>query len=195
MISEPRKSQWDNIQVVILTLNESKNIRLCLDSLPLHASVLIIDSGSSDDTIEIAQSFNNKLNIDIRTNDFKNYACQRNYALDYITKPYVLMIDADEIISSQLIDEIEQSLQKYTELVAMAFPRKNYLGNALIPTGKDYQTRLFRKGLFKYAGSIHETLVPVPKNLIYSRNFLYHYTYASIDDYAQKVIKYSKMVA
>lgn len=188
---------WSKIQVIVLTYNEANKLGRGLASLPAGTAVLIVDSGSTDDTIAIAEEFCNRLDITLVEHSFDNYSAQRNFALGMAVRPWALMLDADEVLSQELIDEIAQSLcdDDSDDRVVLAFPWKNYLRDEVIPNGKDYHARLFKVASYRYKGSIHETLDPEPVHVIYTKHYVHHYTYDSIQDYAKKVLVYSYAVA
>ncbi len=100
------------ITAIILTLNEENNIESCLSYLNWTDRNLIVDSGSSDKTIEIAR----KLGCDIYSNSWEGFAAQRNWALEHteITTEWVLFVDADEEITPALQTEIRKTLETTT---------------------------------------------------------------------------------
>lgn len=137
-----------SVSVVILTLNEAVNLPQCLTSLAgLDCEVFIVDSGSTDRTVEIARSFG----ASVVTHPFENYGAQRNWALENLNlrTPWVLHLDADERLSSALRDSIAQ---------ALADPQDNegfLVGKSVIFMGRQirhgglfpsYHLRLFRIG-------------------------------------------------
>jgi len=92
------------ISVVILTLNEAANLPRCLDSVRFSDDVLVLDSGSSDDTVQIAGARGAR----VLTRRFDSFAAQRNYAMEHgaLRHPWVLHLDADEVVSDELRDEL-----------------------------------------------------------------------------------------
>lgn len=103
----------NNLTVVILTKNEEKTIRQVIQNAQNCAdNVLIIDSGSTDKTVEFAKSCGAKVVCRAWDNDF---AAQRNFALQHVTTPWVLYLDADEFLDTELIAAIEEALTKNEE--------------------------------------------------------------------------------
>ena len=82
------KSDQLNISCVILTLNEEKNLRACLKTLPAGAEIVVVDSGSDDNTIAIAEEYTDK----IYRHDFRDYASQRNFAIKQATRDWVFFV-------------------------------------------------------------------------------------------------------
>src|SRR5438477_7853782 len=108
---------WDgrissmNLSVVIITCNEEANIGRTLESVkPLVADgkgeIIVVDSGSTDRTVEIARSFGAK----VFDEEWKGYAAQKNSAIDKATEDWILSLDADEELSQQLVDQISRTL-------------------------------------------------------------------------------------
>lgn len=101
-----------DITVIILTKNEEKNLPDCLESISSFAKrVVVIDSGSDDDTVEIAENSN----CDVYIHPFENYAKQFNWGLDNtdITTKWTLRLDADERLTPELCAELERLTKKY----------------------------------------------------------------------------------
>ena len=102
------KETNSGISVIILTFNEEKNISLCIDSLSgLSSDIFIVDSGSTDKTLEIAKNYTDK----IYSNKFENYSQQRNWALDNlpISSDWVMNIDADHRVTPELSNELQKT--------------------------------------------------------------------------------------
>lgn len=148
------------LTVCILTYNEEKHIGRALSEiskLSCEYEVLIVDSQSSDKTIEIAQRYRN---VRIIENEFKDFASQRNYWIHHAHWEWVFMLDADEYPSNKLIEWLSESrYQEDNQTFAWNIPRKNYfLGSELRHTFPDFQKRVFRKDGAEYTRSVHEQL-------------------------------------
>lgn len=103
-----------DLTAIILTMNEEDNIGECLKSISgLAGRMLVVDCGSTDRTVEIAES----LGADVLTHEFSYYAQQFNWAIDNvgIDTRWILRIDADERLSKQLCDEIRDQIQKHAD--------------------------------------------------------------------------------
>lgn len=137
------------LSIVILTYNEEVNLPICLASLSdLNAIVYIVDSGSTDRTIEIAKEYGCSVN----EHEFFNYATQLNWALDNlpIATKWVMRLDADERLTSELKDEITKNLPVLDkEVTGIMIKRRVYFWGRWIRFGGYYPTwllRIWRKG-------------------------------------------------
>lgn len=137
------------LSVIVLTYNEEANLPACLESLNgLPCELFVVDSGSSDRTLEIAERYS----AAIRHHDFDDYAAQRNWALDNlpIRTPWVLNIDADERLTPELRDEIKNVLECPPTNVSGFLLRKRtiFMGRWIRHGGHypSYHLRLFRTG-------------------------------------------------
>ena len=93
-----------NVSLVMIVKNEEKNLAKCLNSVEnLVDEIVIVDSGSTDKTIEIAKTFGAK----IFKREFDSFSNQKNYALSIATNEWVLHLDADEVLSKELVEEIK----------------------------------------------------------------------------------------
>ena len=100
----------DTLSVVLITYNEEKHIGNCLDSiLSVADEIIIVDSFSNDSTMDIC----NKYPTRIIQNKFRDFSSQRNFAMSLATKSYLLFIDADEVLSEELIAEISKLKKLY----------------------------------------------------------------------------------
>ena len=184
-----------NITVIILTKNEEKNIEKCINSAKQIASrILVIDSGSDDKTVELAK----KLGAEVFYHKWLGHAAQFNWALDncMINTEWVFRLDADEIITKKLANEIYEELQKEKSKKINAYAiRWNmyFMGRRLKHggNGKTYIIRLFRYG----KGRVEEKAMDerfvvegIVKNL---REPFLHYDYKGLDSWLEKHLKYS----
>jgi glycosyltransferase involved in cell wall biosynthesis len=138
------------LSVIILTYNEAKNLPTCLVSLqPLNAEIFIVDSGSTDATIDIAK----KAGCHIFQHPWENYANQLNWALQNlpITTPWVMRLDADEHLTSELVWELKETLpQVPEEVTGYQVKRRVFFMGRWIRHGGYYPTwllRVWRTGL------------------------------------------------
>ena len=181
----------EKVSGLIITFNEEKNIREVLECFDFCDEIIIVDSFSKDKTLEIANEFPR---VKILQNKFEDFTKQRNLALDAAKNDWVLFLDGDERITTQLREEIITELNKTSKKEAYYFYRKfffeghpiNYSG-----TQNDKNFRLFRKSAARYIPEkkVHETL-EVNGKIGELRNKLLHYSVADKDSYKSKMIHY-----
>ncbi|MEM7116978.1 MAG: glycosyltransferase family 2 protein [Chloroflexota bacterium] len=162
------------ITAVILTLNEEKHIQACIESLGWADDVVVFDSYSQDETVEIAK----RCGATVYQNRFENYSQQRNAALAAVKTDWVFFVDADERASSNLATEIRRVVKTEPEM-GWYVPRHNYIFNKLtLHAGwfPDHQLRLFKHGSVQYERPVHEVAV-VDGEIGYLKNVLLHYNY------------------
>jgi glycosyltransferase involved in cell wall biosynthesis len=137
------------LSVIILTLNEEANLPLALASLRgLNAEIFVVDSGSTDRTLQIART----AGCQVVEHPFENYALQRNWAFDHlpIATPWTLCLDADERLTPALVDEIRETVSRQVSPYDGYMLRKRtiFMGRWLRHGGQypAYHLRLFRSG-------------------------------------------------
>ena len=180
-----------DLTVIILTMNEGKNIYKCIDSVRSFAKrIVVIDSGSTDDTVEIDK----KLNVDLYFHEFKDYSSQFNWGLDNtgIDTLWVLRLDADEVITPELKTEmiLEMEKHKSDDINGMILKLKqSFLGRWLKYGGTYPFEKLM---LFKYGiGRIEvrkmdeHTILKEGKTIILKNDAL-HYDFRNISYYIHK---------
>jgi glycosyltransferase involved in cell wall biosynthesis len=145
------------ISVLILTFNEAVNIRDCITSIPWQADINILDSGSSDTTMEVAMQLGAKTYV----RDFTSYADQRNFGLSLpFRNDWIVVLDADERLTPELAIEIESAVNKGEPEVAMfCVRRKDIFMGRWLRRSSGYPTwfpRLFRRGRVKVSRIINE---------------------------------------
>lgn len=183
------------LAILILTKNEERNLKECIENAMLCTDeVIIIDSGSTDNTVEVARKAGAKVCYREWNNDF---AAQRNFALEQTNAEMVLYLDADERMSEEMIADINRiinsediSLQYKMLRINNAFGREFKYG-VLSP---DYVLRMFPRQAIKWQGKVHESVVcdlPVKK----LQGYLKHYTYDDWEQYFAKMNQYSSIGA
>jgi glycosyltransferase involved in cell wall biosynthesis len=147
------------LAVTVITKNESKQIRHCLESVNWVDEIIVLDSGSTDDTVSICQEYTDKV---FRT-DWPGFGMQKNRAIEKVTCEWILCIDADESVSETLRREIQEAISQPGNRVAYQIPRRSsYCGRFMRHSGwsPDYITRLVRRGYARFSDDlVHERLV------------------------------------
>ncbi|MGH9429397.1 MAG: glycosyltransferase family 2 protein [Terriglobia bacterium] len=183
------------ISATVITLNEQRHIRQCLESLQEIADELIVvDSGSQDATLEIAAQLGAKTFV----REWTTYAEQKNFATSLAQYEWILSLDADECLSSSLRQEILQAKKNRTQAVAFEFPRKAfYLGRWIEHSGwyPDHKSRLFLKDKAQWEGGfVHEAL-SVNGPIVRLRGDLLHYSCESISEHLRTLDRYTTLAA
>lgn len=178
------------ISLVMIAKNEEKNIAKSLESVKyLVSEIVIVDSGSTDNTNKIAQSYGAK----IFKRTFDSFSNQKNYALSLAMNEWVLHLDADEVLSQELVDEIKQIIDK-TDCDGFMLTRSNFfLGRQMKHSGldKEDRLRLAKKSLSKYVGGIIHEELKVEGKIGKLNNVFYHYTCPNLDGYFTKFDQYT----
>jgi len=146
----------NKISVLLLTQNSQKSIKRCLDSLVKFDEVIIIDGGSTDNTITIANSYNN---VKIFNNKWDGFINQRNFSLTKAKHDWCFMIDSDEKCNNDLADElIKISNQENDKNVMYCITRTEYYCGKTLESGfgaSSLQERFFKKSCITYTGGVH----------------------------------------
>ena len=197
------------LSVAIITFNEEANIARTLRSvIEVADEVVIVDSGSSDLTLQIAQEFGPKVKIFAEA--WKGFAAQKNFAIEQCGGEWVLSLDADEELSDGLRNEIAQLIQEHAPVVPDGTPgvgepctvfsvarRNMFLGRWLKHGGMwpDRKIRLFQRGTALFEERpVHETIqVSGPVGEL---NFpLHHHAYPTLAGYLEHMNRYSSLGA
>lgn len=182
------------ISGVIITLNEEKNIERCIKSMfRVCDEVVVIDSNSIDKTVDIAKDLGAK----VINQSFLGYTEQKNFAIAQARYNYVLSLDADEVLSNELIESILK-IKSSWDFDGYEMNRlTNYCGSWVYHCGwyPDRKIRLFRKNKAKWlGGALHEkmTMDANAKSTRIKGDIL-HYSYYSIDDHIKQIDKFTKI--
>ena len=184
----------EGLSVIVITLNEEKNLPDCLASAAFADEIVVVDSGSTDLTREVAEQHRARV---IRQ-DWLGYGKQKALTLTQARKPWVLSLDADERVSPGLQAEIKNILGGETEKDGFSARRQNYFLGRLMRHGgweRDWVMRLFRreKGHFTLS-PVHEK-IEVEGKTGRLQNPLLHYPFASLDDFFLKMDRYTALSA
>ena len=181
------------LSVILITKNEAANIRACLESVAWADEIVVVDSGSTDDTVAIAREFTPHVYV----HDWPGFGAQKNRALDYATKAWVFSIDADERVTPELRAELEEVMAS-PQAEAYEMPRlSNFCGRFMHYSGwhPDYVLRLFRREAGKFTDvPVHECVV-VSGEIARLTQPLLHYSYRDLDDVLDKLNRYSGAAA
>ncbi|MGA0558122.1 glycosyltransferase family 2 protein [Larkinella sp. VNQ87] len=184
------------LSVVMITLNAERTLKQALESVADWADdLVIVDSGSTDSTLSIAQTFNGR----ILHRKFDGFGTQKQFAIDQARHDWVLVLDADEIVTAPLANEIATVVAtSASDYAGYTLPRSLiFLGRILRYGGQSRQPilRLFnrRKGRMTPA-SVHES-VQVEGTVGHLSGLLIHYSYGSLHDYVLKLNQYTTLSA
>jgi len=148
------------ITATIITYNEADNIRAACDSVSWANEIVVVDSGSTDATAEIAHECGARVMV----RDWPGFAAQKQFASDSATHDWIFSLDADERVSDELRGSIEDLLYTRETLLADGYRiarRSFYMGRWIQGGGwyPDYQLRLYRKQRGRWEGAyIHESV-------------------------------------
>ncbi len=184
------------LTVVIPTLNEQTDLPATLESAKFAEEILVVDSGSSDETVKIAKKFKAK----VITHPFIDYASQRNFADKQAIGDWILSVDADVIIPIPLAQEITSVIsQDDSNLRAYYIGRQNEIWGSVVKhadwgPNDDCHIRLYRKGSGYWQSNVHEQFVTaLPNSKL--KNYLYHLNYRTISEFIDKADQYSSLSA
>lgn len=180
--------------VVIITWNEEANLKRCLESVKWASEIIIVDCGSTDKTLAIARSYPN---CRIIAQAWLGFGKQKQFAVDQASNDWVLSLDADEELSSELQTEIKQVLEEPGDFAYAFLRRSFYLGKMIKHSGwqHDYPLRLFNKTKGNFNRNIvHEyVVVDCPVKKIQAP--LFHYPYPDLTAHIVKIQRYSSLGA
>lgn len=185
------------LTAIVTTFNEEANIRECLASLAFADEVLLVDSFSTDGTLAIARSFPG-IRVRIVQREYFGSAAQKNWAMDQVTAPWILIVDADERVPEPLAREILSLLEKGPPAEHFFIRRRNFfLGRLIRHSGwsTDKVVRLFKRGSARYPNRrVHADLVTRGATPTL-REAMVHETYRSLDQGLEKLHRYAVWAA
>ncbi len=184
------------LSVTIITLNEEEHIRNALQSVSWAEEKIVVDSGSTDKTVEIAKN----LGAQVIYNPWPGYGQQKNFAQKHAAHDWILNIDADEVVSPELSQEIQSVLAQMNHgrlnASGFSFPRKTYYLGRWIQHGGWYPNHLVRLANRNDAEwtepSVHEEL-KVTGTVVSLLQPLHHFAFSSIQDQILTNLRFSRL--
>jgi glycosyltransferase involved in cell wall biosynthesis len=184
----------EKVSVYVLTFNNERTIERCLHSLQWADEVVLVDSYSTDGTVEICRRFTDR----VYQRKWTNHQDQYQYAADLTANRWVMFVDADEEVPPELAQEIQEELRLNNGQWDgyIAHRRTYYLGRWIKYGGwyPDYEIRLYDRNKGRWEGGLHAK-VHVKGRVKTLKNRYYHYTYRDISDQIQTIDKYSHVAA
>ena len=181
------------LSVIIITKNETSHITDCLKSVVWADEIIVLDSGSTDNTVELCKAYTDKVYI----TDWQGFGIQKQRALNYATGDWVLSIDADETVTEALKAEMINAMQT-SEYNGFEIPRlSNYCGRAMKHGGwfPDYVLRLFKREQGSFTDAVvHERIIVSGKIGRLNNPFL-HDAFINFEEVLHKVNHYSTLGA
>lgn len=183
------------LSVAVVTLNEAENLPRCLKSVrALAREIVVIDSGSTDDTAAIAQRFGAKF----EHHPWAGFGPQKNFALQRCSQPWILCLDADEALSQELADSVRQLFEKGEPakdgywMNRRTFYLGRWIWHAWYP---EWRLRLFRKGAGEWRGiEPHPEVIPTGATSRLEGDLL-HYPFRNLRQHLERWLHYARIMA
>ena len=188
----------NSLSVVIITFNEARNIKRCLESVvPVADEIIVVDSNSTDETEAICQEYPN---LRFVRHDWEGYVKQKNFANSLASNNLILSIDADEALSEELTQSILKLKVQDVEGKAFSMNRlMNYCGKWIRHSGwyPDTKIRIFDRRSVSWTGKkVHETLaIPKEMQVVHLDGDLLHYSFYTIEEHRRQLEKFASLSA
>lgn len=182
------------LSIIIITKNEQSLIRECLESISWADEIIIVDSGSTDNTLTICREYTSHI---LSNEDWQGFGYQKNLALQQATGDWVFSIDADERVTPELKQQIQQAIKSDSH-IAYEMPRLAFfLGKEMRHGGwwPDYVLRLFLRKKAQFSPDIVHERVIVEGTVARLSSPLLHYSYTSLEQVLEKNDQYSTAAA
>jgi hypothetical protein len=185
-----------DLSLVMITRNEEHCLERCIRSVPFADQVIVVDSGSTDSTVDLACALGAK----VLHHDFESHSLQKQWALDQADCTWVLSLDADESLNIELAGAIPSILEGGTRHSGFYLPFRMLYMDRLMrfgPWSGERHLRLFRKGTVRFPDtSVHEGPVLTEGSTGTVRSgFVVHQSYRSVDEQVRKMIGYAELWA
>ncbi len=183
------------LSVTVVAFNEEESLRDCLESVKWADEIIVVDSFSTDRTVEIAREYTDK----VIQREWPGIIQQKNFAMQQATCDWILNIDADERVSPELAAEIRTILERRTHAeVGYAMPRKTFYLGRWITHGGWYpgrKLRLVRRGCARHAGVNPHDHICADGPVGNLKGDLHHFTYKNLSDHLERINRYTTVGA
>lgn len=190
------KEKKNKLSILVLSFNNVDHIDALLENIDFADEIIVVDSFSTDGTIEAIRTHKDVI---LKQHRFKNFSEQRNFAILQSTNDWVLFIDTDERLTDELRKEIIKSVDHPEEVVTFGFYRRFFMNNSSLNYSGFQSEKIYRLFHKKYAiyddkKFVHETLLINGKSTMF-KNKLLHYSYTGEEAYKEKLTHYAKLRA
>lgn len=176
--------------IALITKNAAAQLDACLAAVAWADKIVVLDSGSTDATLDIAAKYGAQIHV---TPDWPGFGIQKNRCIDLVDTDWILALDADEVLTPELTAEIRAALAN-PQTDVYALPRlSNYCGRWMYHSGwyPDFVPRLFKRGSARYSEDlVHERLI-FQGELKRFEHHLLHYSFDDLSQVLAKVNSYS----
>lgn len=182
------------LTAVIITHNEARNIRRCIESLDGVADeIIVVDSFSTDATPSICKG----LGVQFHQREWKGYSLQKNYGNGLASNDHILSIDADEAISDELKKSILEAKNRDGHYNYSFNRLTNYCGKWIKHSGwyPDTKIRMFNRVDADWRGTVHEKLTVDPKTVKKLKGDLLHYSYYEVSEHVAQTDRFATLAA
>lgn len=182
------------LSVAVITLNEEKNLARCLESIrEMAQEIVVIDSGSTDATAQIAEKFGAKFEFQ----KWPGHVAQKNIALQRCSQPWVLALDADEVVSPELAQSIRELLSAECRETGFSINRRTqYLGEWIWHSWyPEWRLRLVRRSQAQWTGRDPHDKLEVQGETGTLKGDLLHFSYPTLQDHLQRTMRYAQISA
>ena len=188
------------LSVALITLNEERNLARTLASVSFANEIVVVDSGSTDRTVEIAESFGAR----VFQRGWPGFAAQKNFAIEQCTGDWILSLDADEELCPELCQQLSVLLPTNPPADAYFIKRRNMFLNRWIRHGGYYpdpKLRLFRRAAANFSHQPHFEERPVHETIVFDGESstldfdIIHHAYPTLEGYLEHMDRYSTLGA
>lgn len=182
------------LSVILVVYNEADKIRRCLEAVGWADEIVVVDQSSIDETAAICREYTDKVFV---VSNKRYCEPDRKTAIAHTKNDWILYIDADEVVTDDLKNEIELLLSSDPPFHSYYLLRRNYLlGKWIRGSGwyPNYVMRLFKRGWVEFSDTIHVDTISKEK-AGYLKNHILHYSYETLNDYVAKLDRYTTVLA
>jgi glycosyltransferase involved in cell wall biosynthesis len=182
-------SKTPAISAIIITKNEEKHIQACLESVAWADEIIVLDSGSTDQTMEIAKRYTDRVFFE----PWRGMGGQKNRAIELAQGPWIFSLDADERAAPGVGDEVRNLINKGS-MACYALRRKNLYKNEWIRTcgwWPDWVTRVFKKGDAHFSDEAIHASVQTTSTVGKLAGSIIHYSFSSPEDFLNRALSYA----
>ena len=185
------------LSAVILTKNEEHSIQQAIESLIFCDEIIVIDDFSDDKTLDIVNKYNCKVYKKAIDSDF---GAQRNFGIEKSKNEWVLFLDADEVVTNELANEIQTAISENTDKIAYYIKRRDYWWGRELKYGEIQKVRnrglirLIKKGSGSWKGKVHEEFMTT-NPVGHLDSYINHFPHPKVADFLREVNFYSTIRA